>query len=149
MDATIRPPTAARTGVVPAAGAAPSAEEFLVKCERDFTIVRRLGTDILVAQHADFRRETLERVLHVVKMFFKFDFGYQEQFMFTNRYPGCDAHARQHQRYVHELDKIKRAFDWRADVYDDVRRFYSDLVGNHIAVSDAGLVDYTRRELVS
>ena len=127
----------------------PSPEEFLAQSERDFNIVRRLSTDILAAHHTSFRRDLLERVLHIYSIFFRFHFENQERFMFTVGYPGGDVHANQHREFARELERIRKAFDAKAEVYDDVRKLYTDLVDGHFAVSDAELAGYVNRELIT
>ena len=126
----------------------PAPAEFLAQCERDFNIVRRLSTDILAAHHTVFRHDLLERVLHIYSMFFRFHFEHQERFMVTAGYPGADAHAAEHREFAAGLERLRTAFEAGKDVYDAVRKFYTELVDGHFAGSDAVLAAWARREKI-
>ena len=125
----------------------PSPIEFLAQCERDSTIVRRLARDITAAANPGLRRETIERVLRILSMFAKINIESQNRFMQYIRYPGTDVHRNQHKETSDELLRIKATFSNGIDVYDDVKKFHAILVDRHIAISDAALGDFVKRNL--
>ena len=126
----------------------PSPIEFLAQCERDATIVRRLGRDIAAAAAApETTQDTMDRVLRILSMFVKINIEGQNRFMQYIRYPGTDVHRNQHKELSDALVRIKVAFSKNEDVHDDVKKLHTILVDRHIAISDAALGDFVKRNL--
>ncbi len=127
----------------------PSPIEFLAQCERDAAIVRRLGRDIAAATATapETKQGTMDRVLRILSMFVKINIEGQNRFMQYIRYPGTDVHRNQHKELSDALVRIKVAFSKSEDVQDDVKKLHTILVDRHIAISDAALGDFVKRNL--
>ena len=119
-------------------------DEFIKQCEKEHSMIKQLGHEIIIACNIKVRRNTLRKILRIYEMYFKFHFESEEKFMLSVRYPGYELHKHFHLQFLDALSRLKAAFDRGDDVYDDVKELYRKLTRHHIADTDTAMFRYVR-----
>ena len=119
----------------------------LAKIDREHAMLLSMQDLLLTALNQHFRRKTVARMLHILKLYTRFHFELEESTMVMCRYDRLSEHKREHQAFWSDLEGIITVFDGGGDVYDDVRKLFVRLAHHHIRNSDEAFIEFARRSV--
>jgi hemerythrin-like metal-binding protein len=122
-----------------------SPEEFIARCEREHGVLKTIYTHLIIAYNKNFRRQTIEKILHIMGMYVKFHFDNEENFMCLHHYNDTIYHSDIHRQFIKDLSNIIKSFEDGDDVYDRLREIYYSLKDGHIPETDAELLKFAQQ----
>jgi len=124
-----------------------SLDDRLAKIDREHAMLLSMQDLLLTALNQHFRRKTVAKMLHILKLYTRFHFELEESTMVLCRYDRLREHQCEHQAFWSDLDRIVMTFDQGGDVYDDVRKLFVRLAHHHIRNSDEAFIQFARQSV--
>jgi len=116
----------------------------LRKIDREHEMLLSMQDQLLTALNQHFRQKTIEKMIHILKMYVRFHFELEEQTMALCQYDRLCEHKAEHGEFWVAMQAIETKFKGGRDVYEDIRKFFVRLAGHHISQSDEMFLQYAR-----
>jgi len=116
----------------------------LAKIDREHAMLLSMQDMLLTALNQHFRRKTVAKMLHILKLYTKFHFELEESTMVLCDYDRLGEHRCEHHAFWTDLTALLTKFDGGGDVYDDVRKLFVRLAHHHIRNSDEAFIQFAR-----
>ena len=122
----------------------PTPTEFIVQCDREHEVIRRLYDDMVIADFGIYRDASLKKILKVLTLYVKFHFSREHDFMFATEYYDIEYHSIVHNRFVLDLNEIKQDYENGLDVHERIKILHHTKTSSHIMNTDLRLLEFAR-----